>query len=297
MVDSVDPAPTDEATEAGRLAKQSDRVRAAEVAADPRSKVRGPREGGDARRPRARWRPPTPTSSRSSASSRWLLPFVVAFGHMGFDGVGLKGSISATTTRAMGGVSSARCARSPSSSSYNYRPLPKFGVDNVLSNVAAPPPWGWRSSRPPTGGHGLRRRAARGRPAPGLRVHALFVLLAVFSLYLFTQTGDGGMTPEGAPAATRVYQACGALSSPRSRWWSCPTSSTRPARGTRCSGWSRSASSPSASRGSSRATARRSGPTGSGPRCEQVVGGNLGKPSCSTGSSLSELRPERGSPG
>lgn len=39
---------------------------------------------------------------------------------------------------------------------------------------------------------------------------ALFVLLAVFSLFIITQSGEGGVTPEKA-RRNKVHQACGVM--------------------------------------------------------------------------------------
>jgi hypothetical protein len=211
MVDSVDPAPTDQATEAGRLAKESaDAFQAAEVTADPQDKAEAL---GKAQMLAA-------DSSLAAAYTHLqqiigiialLLPVVVAIGNMGFNGIELKGSISAYYYTPMGGVFvGALCALAVFFLSYNYRPLPKFRLDNILSTLASAV----------TVGVALFPTTSDAATASGSEkfvafLHlvcacALFVLLAIFSLFLFTQTGDGGMTPEKA-RRNQVYRGCGAV--------------------------------------------------------------------------------------
>ena len=65
------------------------------------------------------------------------LPFVFAVGHMAFDGVELEGSTSAYYYTRMGGVFvGVRCALAVFFLAHNYRPLPGFRLDSILSNVA-----------------------------------------------------------------------------------------------------------------------------------------------------------------
>ena len=216
MVDSADPdhtatAPSDKPTEADRLAEQSAAAfEQAERAAEPELKAAA-LEQAQALAGESQLAAAYTYLQRVVGILAVALPFVLAFGHMIFDGVGLKGSISAYYYTRMGGVFvGILCALAVFFLSYNYRPLPKFGVDNVLSNVACAA----------AVGVALFPTASRATTASGgeqlvavlhlVCACALFVLLAVFSLYLFTQTGEGGMTPEKA-RRNKVHQACGVL--------------------------------------------------------------------------------------
>jgi hypothetical protein len=211
MVDSVDAAPPDQATEAGRLAQESaEAFMAAELTTDPEDKA----EALDKAQTLAA------ESELAAAYTHLqqiigvialLLPFVVAIGNMFFNGIELRGSISAYYYTPMGGVFvGALCALAVFFLSYNYRPLPKFRLDNVLSTLASAV----------TVGVALLPTTSDAATASGSEklvafLHlvcacALFVLLAIFSLFLFTQTGDGAMTPEKA-RRNQVYRACGAI--------------------------------------------------------------------------------------
>jgi hypothetical protein len=216
MVEITDPdhtatAPPDEETEADRLAKQSAAAfEQAERAADAGQKAEALEQAQE-----------LAGESQLAAAYTYLqrvvgilavaLPFVLAFGHMIFDGISLKGSISAYYYTRMGGVFvGVLCALAVFFLSYNYRPLPKFRLDNVLSNVAFVAAVG--VALLPTASHAT---TASGGEELVAVLHlvcacALFVLLAVFSLYLFTQTGEGGTTPEKA-RRNKVHQACGVL--------------------------------------------------------------------------------------
>jgi hypothetical protein len=210
-VDSVNATPTDLATEAGRLAKESaEAFQAAELAADPQKRAEAL---GKAQRLAA--------DSELAAAYTHLqqiigiiavgLPFVVVIGNMGFNGIELKGSISAYYYTPMGGVFvGALCALAVFFLSYNYRPLPKFRLDNILSTLASAV----------TVGVALLPTTSDAATASGSEklvafLHlvcacALFVLLAVFSLFLFTQTSAETMTPEKA-RRNQVYRACGGV--------------------------------------------------------------------------------------
>jgi hypothetical protein len=211
MVDTVDGAPTDQATEARRLAQESaDAFEAAEHTADPEDKAEALRQA----------RKLAGESELASAYTHlqqivgviaFLLPFVVAIGNMCFNGIELKGSISAYYYTPMGGVFvGALFALAVFLLSYNYRPLPKFRLDNILSTLASAV----------TVGVALLPTTSDATTASGSEkfvasLHlvcacALFVLLAIFSLFLFTQTGDGATTPEKA-RRNQIYRACGAV--------------------------------------------------------------------------------------
>jgi hypothetical protein len=216
MVDIADSdrtgaAPSDQETEADRLAGQSSAAfERAERSADPERKAealdQAQRLAGE---------------SELAAAYTYLqrvvgilavaLPFVLALGHMAFDGVGLKGSISAYYYTRMGGVFvGVLCALAVFVLSYNYRPLPEFRLDNILSNLACLA----------AVGVALFPTASRASTASGgeqlvavlhlVCACALFVLLAVFSLFIFTLSGEGGVTPEKA-RRNKVHQACGVM--------------------------------------------------------------------------------------
>jgi hypothetical protein len=211
MVDIVGGTPTDQATEAGRLAKKSaDAFQAAERTADPEDKANALRKAqilaGESERAAAYTH-----LQQVVGVIAFLLPFVVAIGNMCFNGIELKGSISAYYYTPMGGFFvGALCALAVFFLSYNYRPLPKFELDNVLSTLASAV----------TVGVALLPTTSDATTASGSEklvasLHlvcacALFVLLAIFSFFLFTQTGDGGMTPEKA-RRNQVFRACGAV--------------------------------------------------------------------------------------
>lgn len=211
MVDTVESAPTDKETEAGRLEDASaEAFRAAERAEDPADKAEALRQA----------RKLAGESELAAAYTHlqqivgivaFSLPFVVAIGNMAFDGFELEGSISAYYYTPMGGVFvGALCALAVFFLSYNYRPLPKFRLDNILSTVASVVTVGVAllptTSDAPT---------ASGDEKLVATLHLvcaciLFVLLAVFSLFLFTQTGDASQTPEKG-RRNQVYRVCGAV--------------------------------------------------------------------------------------
>jgi hypothetical protein len=142
----------------------------------------------------------------------FLLPFVVAIGNFPFDGIGLKGSISAYYYTPMGRVFvGSLCALGVFFLSYNYRPLPKFELDNTLSTFACIAAVGVAFL--PTASNAV---TASGDEKVVAFVHllcagSLFALLAIFSLFLFTKTDSAGTpTPEKAQR-NRLYRTCGGI--------------------------------------------------------------------------------------
>jgi heme A synthase len=211
MVDMVHPGSRDQDTEADRLARESAAAfRVAEATPDVGDKAAALREArklaGD---------------SALAAAYIYLqrvvgiiavsLPAAVAIGNMLFDGVQLKGSISAYYYTPVGGVFvGALCALAVFFLSYNYRPLPNFEADNVLSTLACVAAVG--VALLPTTSDAA---TASGSETAVAVAHlgcaaALFVLMAIFSLVLFTLSDDEEMTAEKA-RRNAVYRACGAV--------------------------------------------------------------------------------------
>jgi hypothetical protein len=139
-----------------------------------------------------------------------LLPPVLVLGNMAFNGWVLKGSISAYYYTTMGSVFvGALCALAVFFLSYNYRPLPSFELDNILSTIASVAAVGVAVF--PTTSNAAQ--ASGGDKAVAF-VHLafaglLFVLLAVFSYYLFTLS-SGPMT-ERKRQRNRLFRACGLI--------------------------------------------------------------------------------------
>ncbi len=212
MIETDDAAPADQETEARRLAEKSaEEFLAAERTADPEEKAEALRQAQTL----------AGQSELATAYTHlqqvvgiiaFLLPFVLAIGNMFFNGIELRGSISAYYYTPMGGVFvGALCALAVFLLSYNYRPLPKFRLDNILSTLASIVTLGVAlfptTSDSPT---------ASGSEKVMATLHlvcacALFVLLAYFSLFLFTQTASGVVvTPEKA-RRNQIYRVCGAV--------------------------------------------------------------------------------------
>ncbi len=138
------------------------------------------------------------------------LPFAVAIGHEVLPGRGgMKGSISAYYYTHMGNYFvGSLFALGVFFLSYNYKPLPGYRVDYVLSNVASAMAIGVALF--PTSSDGAK---AHGGAAVVAAVHLvfagiLFALLGVFSYFLFTKSGDAPKTPRKI-VRNRVYRTCG----------------------------------------------------------------------------------------
>jgi hypothetical protein len=138
------------------------------------------------------------------------LPFVVAIGHVVTGGHGMPGSISANYYTHMGNYFvGSLFALGVFFLSYNHRPLPEYQLDNVLSNVAGAMAIGVALF--PTSSDGVK---AHGGDAVVAVVHlafagTLFVLLAVFSLFLFTKSDETQRMTRAKRNRNRVYTTCG----------------------------------------------------------------------------------------
>jgi hypothetical protein len=140
------------------------------------------------------------------------LPFVVAIGHLATGGDGLKGSISSYYYTHMGNwFVGSLFALGVFFLSYNHKPLPQYELDNVLSNIAGVMAVGVallptaRDADSATGG--VRLVSTLHLVCAGV----LFVLLAVFSLFLFTRTGDPQHMSDAKRRRNVVYRVCGGI--------------------------------------------------------------------------------------
>lgn len=135
------------------------------------------------------------------------LPFVVSIGHA-VTGGELQGSISAYYYTHMGNVFvGSLCALAVFFLSYNYRPLPGFHLDRVLSSIASVAAVGvalFPTISDP-------RREATGERVVSfihlLCAGVLFLMLATFSLVMFTRS-SGPMTAQKR-RRNGVYRVCG----------------------------------------------------------------------------------------
>jgi hypothetical protein len=139
-----------------------------------------------------------------------LLPFVLVIGNKALTGDELESSISAYYHTPMGSVFvGVLWALAVFFSSYNYKPLPGFNVDNKLSWVAGVAAVGV-AVFPTTSD---ASPASQSEQVVG-RVHLtfaglLFALLAVFALFLFPRS-SGAMTPEKR-RRNALYRTCGGV--------------------------------------------------------------------------------------
>ncbi|MCB0993923.1 MAG: hypothetical protein KDB21_02445 [Acidimicrobiales bacterium] len=121
----------------------------------------------------------------------FLLPVVVALFDWLIDDQGIRGSISSYYYGRTGGwFVGSLCAIGVFLLSYNLRPRPGFGVDNILTNLASVAVIGVALF--PTSSEG---EAATGGSAVVALVHVIcagvfFVLLAVLALFFFTRIDD-----------------------------------------------------------------------------------------------------------
>ena len=136
------------------------------------------------------------------------LPIVVSVGHFIAGGTGFKGSISSYYYTHLGTYFvGSLFALGVFFLSYNYRPLPNYQVDNYLSTatgLAAVAVGLFPTASDATNG------STGSRIVSGIHLAcacALFVLLAVFALFLFTRTG-GTMTVK-KQQRNLVYRICG----------------------------------------------------------------------------------------
>jgi hypothetical protein len=140
------------------------------------------------------------------------LPFVVAIGNPLTGGHGMEGSISAYYYTHMGNYFvGALFALGVFFMSYNYRPLPDYRIDNYLSNVASVMAVGVAlfptASDAGAASGGAKTVAVLHLVCAGV----LFVLLAVFSLFLFTRTDAGAAVAPAKRRRNALYRACGVI--------------------------------------------------------------------------------------
>jgi hypothetical protein len=140
------------------------------------------------------------------------LPFVVAIGHPLTGGHGMKGSISAYYYTHMGNYFvGSLFALGVFFLSYNYRHLPQYRWDNILSNAATLMAVGVALF--PTAREGTK---ASGGAKAVAYFHlgfagVLFVLLGVFSFFLFTKTDNPDHITRAKRRRNQVYRTCGAI--------------------------------------------------------------------------------------
>ena len=140
------------------------------------------------------------------------LPFVVAIGNPLTGGHGMEGSISAYCYTHMGNYFvGALFALGVFFLSYNYRPLPNYRIDNYLSTVASVMAVGVAllptASDTGSASGGAKTVAVLHLVCAGV----LFVLLAVFSLFLFTKTDAGALVSPAKRRRNAVYRVCGVI--------------------------------------------------------------------------------------
>jgi hypothetical protein len=141
-----------------------------------------------------------------------LLPVTVAVGDLILGGDDLQGSISAYYHERTGGVFvGALCALAVFFLSYNYRPLPRYKLDHTLSNVASLAAVGV-ALFPTTDDAAI---ATDGQKVVAF-VHlvfagSLFVLLGVFSFFLFTKSDDSETMTDAKQRRNLVYRICGGI--------------------------------------------------------------------------------------
>lgn len=212
MIDGVDSGRRQQASESGRLDQKSVAAfRAAEASGDPN--VRAERlEAAQAYAGDSALAAAYTYLQRAVGVIAVLLPLTVAVGSFLLDGKDLKGSISSYYYTPMGNVFvGSLCALAVFFLSYNYRPLPTFELDNTLSQLASVAALGV-AFFPTTS----EKATASGSENVVAVVHllcagALFFLLAIFSLFLFTKT-DGAETMTAAKKRRNLlYRTCGGI--------------------------------------------------------------------------------------
>jgi hypothetical protein len=140
------------------------------------------------------------------------LPFVVAIGNLVAGGSGLKGSISAYYYTHMGNYFvGSLFALGVFFLSYNYRPLPQYELDNLLSTVASLMAVGVAlfptANDVDTATGGAKVVSTLHLVFAGV----LFGLLAYFALFLFTKSDAVGAMTAAKQHRNRLYRACGVV--------------------------------------------------------------------------------------
>jgi hypothetical protein len=139
------------------------------------------------------------------------LPPVVALGNLAFGGE-MKGSISAYYYTRMGNVFvGSLCALAVFFLSYNYKPLPGFELDHLLARFASAAAVGVALF--PTTSDAAN---ASGGEKTVAVVHlicagTLFLLLAFFSLFLFTKSDESKPMSDQKRRRNLVYRTCGII--------------------------------------------------------------------------------------
>jgi hypothetical protein len=213
MVETVDPGSRDEPSEAGRLAEMSSAAFQA-AAKDVRA---APAEAAETLAAAQELAGLSALAAAYQYLQRVvgiiavLLPPVVAIGNFAFGGE-LMGSISAYYYTRMGNVFvGSLCALAVFFLSYNYRPLPGFELDHLLARFASAAAVGVALF--PTASDAA---TASGGEKVVAVVHlacacTLFVLLAFFSLFLFTKSADSKPMSDQKRRRNLVYRTCGLI--------------------------------------------------------------------------------------
>jgi hypothetical protein len=139
-----------------------------------------------------------------------LLPFVVVIGDFALGGDELRSSISAYYYSPMGNVFvGALCALGVFFLSYQYKPLPGYELDNRLSYGASAAAIGVALF--PTAQHQAKAWSGEWFVSTAHLVCAciLFVLLAIFSLKLFTKSDPARPLSDAKRKRNTVFRVCG----------------------------------------------------------------------------------------
>jgi hypothetical protein len=139
-----------------------------------------------------------------------LLPFVVVLGDFALGGDELRTSISSYYYSPMGNVFvGALCALGVFFLSYQYKPLPGYELDNKLSYAASAAAIGVALF--PTAEHRAKAWSGEWFVSTAHLVCAciLFLLLAFFSLKLFTKSDPGRPMTDAKRMRNTVFRICG----------------------------------------------------------------------------------------
>lgn len=212
MVKGGDAGSAEHASESGRLAQKSAAAfEAAEASVDPSAKAEK-LAAAQAYAAESALAAAYTHLQRAVGLIAVSLPLVIALGNRVFFGGELQGSISAYYHTGMGDYFvGSLFALAVFFLSYNYRPLPKFQIDNILSTLASVA--AVCVAFFPTASDAT---AASGGEKFVSTVHlvwagVLFALLAVFSLFLFTKTGSAETMTAEKKRRNVVYRTCGGI--------------------------------------------------------------------------------------
>jgi hypothetical protein len=212
MVEGDDPVTREHASGSGRLAQKSVAAfEAAEATVDPSVKA-AKLEAAQAYAAESALAAAYTHLQKAVGLIAVSLPLVVAVGNRVFFDGELQGSISAYYHTGMGDYFvGSLFALAVFFLSYNYRPLPKFQLDNLLSTLASVA--AVCVAFFPTASDAA---TATGGEKIVSTVHlvwagVLFALLAVFSLFLFTKTGSAETVTAEKKRRNVVYRTCGGI--------------------------------------------------------------------------------------